>query len=516
MAHFQDMSIRRKLTLGMTAIAGAALLLSAMAVLGYESYTYRDAMVRQLVTLGDVVGQNSRAALAFSDAEAAGQILESLKSIPSVDAACLYDPGGRVFATYPRGNASAFPALQPGDQTAFQEGHLVIFHPIRQEGGLAGTVYLRADLKDLKQTLRWNLLFNLGLFCVLGLMVAAIAYRVQRYITAPLLDLAALARLVSDEKDYSVRSVSRGADEIGSLVEAFNNMLSQIQRRDDQLQEYHEHLEEQVSRRTGELVVSNEQLQEAKLRAEAMSRAKSAFLANMSHELRTPLNAILLYSELLGEDAEVQGRESDRMDLQRIHGSGQHLLRLINDILDLSKVEAGKMSLSMETVDLSILVQECLQTVQPLADKNGNTLSWDCAPGIPAFLGDTTKLRQALFNLLSNACKFTAKGSVDLHASTFQREGGTWIRITVRDTGIGMTEAQQERIFQEFTQAEESTSRRYGGTGLGLALSRKLCQLMGGDITVASELGKGSTFTLEIPAPPVAEGGNPAEEAPDD
>ncbi len=511
MVLFHDMSIRRKLTLGMTFIAGTALLLSALAVLGYETYSYRESMVRQLVTLGDVVGQNSRAALAFNDTVAAGQILESLKSIPAVDAACLYAPGGQVFATYPPGSASTFPALQAGDRAFFQDARLVIFHPIQQENGIAGTVYLRADLKDLKQTLRWNLIFNLGLFCVLGLMVVAIAFRVQRYITAPLLDLAALARRVSEEKDYTVRSVSRGADEIGSLVEAFNNMLSQIQRRDDQLREYHEQLEDQVACRTEELVLSNEQLREAKLKAEGMSRAKSAFLANMSHELRTPLNAILLYSELLEEDAQTQGRESERVDLLRIHSSGEHLLRLISDILDLSKVEAGKMSLAMEAVDLAILVQECVQTVQPLAEKNGNSLTWDCESGLPVFQGDATKLRQALFNLLSNACKFTELGSVELHAAAFQREGCPWIRIIVRDTGIGMTEAQQERIFQEFTQAEEHTSRRYGGTGLGLALSRKLCQLMGGDIEVASQLGKGATFTLEIPAPGPSAAGSPGE-----
>ena len=248
MIRFRDISIRRKLTLGMAFIAGLALLLSMLAVVSYQTYTYRGAMVRQLVTLGDVVGQNSRAALAFSDTEAGRQILESLQSIPAVRAACLYDPNGQVFATYSRDPALAFPALQPGDQAVFRDGHLLIFHPIKQESGLAGTVYLRADLRDLKQTLRWNLFFNLGLFCVLGLLAAGIAYRVQRYITAPLLDLADLARRVSDEKDYTVRSRSRGADEIGALVEAFNHMLSQIQTRDDQLQEYYEHLEDQVAR----------------------------------------------------------------------------------------------------------------------------------------------------------------------------------------------------------------------------------------------------------------------------
>jgi signal transduction histidine kinase len=504
MHRFQDISIRRKLTLGMTLVAGLALLLAALASLTYEAHSFRVSKVRQLTAIAEVIGQNSRAALAFNDPGSEVQILESLRGITGVERACVFDAGGRAFADYPAAPAAPAPAPPGGERFIFRNGSLEVFHEVRQESGLLGTVYLRSDLKDLWRAMTWNLFFNLLILAGLVLLAYWISHRFQGLITAPLLDLAMLARRVSEEKDYSVRAAGRGKDEIGSLVDAVNDMLREIQARDDRLLDYHEHLEDQVASRTEELLQSNQELLVAKQRAEEVSRAKSAFLANMSHELRTPLNAILLYSELLQEDAKEQERESDLTDLQRIHASGLHLLSLINDVLDLSKVEAGKMSLALEPVDLRNLVEECVQTIHPLAEKNGNTLHAAFPDRHPAFLGDATKLRQALFNLLANACKFTEKGRVDLRILPVQRGGAPWLRFEVQDSGIGMNPQQLERIFLEFTQAEEGTSKRFGGTGLGLTLSRRLCQLMGGDISVTSEPGQGSTFVLEIPAPPAA------------
>ncbi|HJU84629.1 MAG TPA: ATP-binding protein [Holophagaceae bacterium] len=513
MAAFRDLSIHRKLTVGMTFIAGVALLLSALAALGYGAYAFRVSKASQLGTLADVVGRNSQAALAFNDPHAAGQILDSLKAIHGLDRACVYDATGMPFAAFPEGAKAPLPRAPSAERTDFEGGRLVVVRQVRRGEELLGWVYLQEDLGDLRTALRWNILFNLILLITLGLLVLWISFRMQRYVTAPLLDLAQVARRVSEEEDYTVRAREGGRDEIGSLVEAFNSMLSQIQRRDDQLLEYREHLEDQVATRTEELLHSNRELLLAKQKAEEVSRAKSAFLANMSHELRTPLNAILLYTELLEEDAREQGRASELIDLQRIRGAASHLLTLINDILDLSKIEAGRMSLSLEPLDPRVLVEESLETIRPLADKSGNALAGRLAPDLATFIGDPTKLRQALFNLLSNACKFTENGSVSLEADFLPREGARWIRLRVRDTGIGMSTEQQERVFQEFTQAEESTSRRYGGTGLGLTLCRRLCQLMGGDVSVESSLGSGSTFTIEIPAPPPGRQGGEADHA---
>ncbi len=504
MGRFQDLSIRRKLTTGMTLVAGLALALAAAASLTYEALSFKAAKVRQLTTLAEVIGQNSRAALVFSDPGGATQILESLRGIPGVERACVFDASGRAFAVWPADRSGVAPPPPGGEAAALRGGALELYHEVRQEGGLLGTVYLRSGLADLWRALAWNLGFNLLILSGLVLLAMWASNRFQGLITAPLLALEGLARRVSEDKDYSVRADARGRDEIGSLVEAVNDMLREIQARDEQLKEYHEHLEDLVARRTEELLQSNQELMVAKERAEEVSRAKSAFLANMSHELRTPLNAILLYSELMQEDAEAQGRGSDVTDLKRIHASGLHLLSLINDVLDLSKVEAGRMSLSLEPVDLGSLVDECVQILEPLADKNGNTLQVSCPKDHPAFLGDPTKLRQALFNLLANACKFTERGRVELRVDPVAREEAPWLRFEVRDTGIGMTPEQLARIFQEFTQADEGTSKRYGGTGLGLTLSRRLCQLMGGDVSVRSAPGMGSTFTIEIPAPPAA------------
>jgi len=234
--------------------------------------------------------------------------------------------------------------------------------------------------------------------------------------------------------------------------------------------------------------------------AEEGTRAKSAFLANMSHELRTPMNAIIGYSEMLEEEFSEEGHDEYLPDIGKIRAAGKHLLSLINDILDLSKIEAGRMDLMLERFDLGQMVQETAATVQPLMNSQGVDFKTQVADDLGAVRTDLTKLRQALLNLLSNAAKFTHEGGVTLNAELFETEGDRWIRLAVSDTGIGIEAAKLERVFEEFTQADLSTTRQYGGTGLGLTISRRFCQMMGGDIIATSEVGKGSTFTIEIPA----------------
>jgi signal transduction histidine kinase/putative methionine-R-sulfoxide reductase with GAF domain len=284
---------------------------------------------------------------------------------------------------------------------------------------------------------------------------------------------------------------------------------------------------EEIQQKSRELEIVNRQLEEA-------NRHKSAFVANMSHELRTPLNAIIGYSEMVSEELEDLGQTDLVPDLARINAAGRHLLGLINNVLDLSKIEAGRMDLYLEDFDVETLVREVAAVVQPLVEKNGNTLVVDVAPSLGAMHADLTKVRQALFNLLSNAAKFTEQGTITLRvdraapssdptdltprppslagkgvpnpaavdvSSPFPaREGGRGVRFVVADTGIGMTEEQQAKLFQAFSQAEADTARRFGGTGLGLAISREFCRMMGGDITVQSVAGAGSTFTILLPA----------------
>src|SRR5438067_323270 len=319
---------------------------------------------------------------------------------------------------------------------------------------------------------------------VLGAALIAFLFssRLQRIISGPILSLAHTAKIVSEQKNYSVRAEKRTDDEIGFLIDRFNGMLSQIEEHEKEIQEV------------------NEQLVQSEQRARAATQAKSHFLANMSHELRTPLNAIIGYSEMLQEEAQDSGQESFIPDLKKINRSGRHLLDLINDVLDLSKIEAGKMELYLETFDVPNLLEDVSTTVQLLVQKNSNTLEVRCPANLGAMRADMTKVRQSLFNLLSNASKFTNNGKITLEAAReISPTKADWIVFRVSDTGVGMTPEQQDRVFEAFSQADASTARDFGGTGLGLTITKTFCRMMGGDVTLTSEPGKGTTFTIRLP-----------------
>jgi adenylate cyclase len=286
--------------------------------------------------------------------------------------------------------------------------------------------------------------------------------------------------------DLSQRIRIKTGDELEALADQFNDMAGR-------LQESYAGLEQKVEARTREVEEKSRQL-------EVASQHKSQFLASMSHELRTPLNAIIGLTEMMVTNAARFGTEKAAEPLRRVHRAGSHLLGLINQVLDLSKIEAGKLELSPDWVNLTSLINEVVDTARPLAEQNNNRLVVKGQENLGSLTVDPMRLRQILLNLLSNACKFTKQGEVSLLARKLVNEGN-WIEFSVSDTGIGLTPEQQAKLFEEFTQAESSTARRFGGTGLGLAITRRLARMMGGDVSVTSEAGKGSVFTVRLPSP---------------
>lgn len=331
-----------------------------------------------------------------------------------------------------------------------------------------------------------------GLFSLLGL-IGWIASQWAK----PIRELSEQARLLSQGEIATERLLPlvRRGDELGDLAKNFSEMSREIHDREKELRSLNENLTHLVHERTADLERAVVDAETAKEQAIEANRTKSAFLANMSHELRTPMNAIIGYSEMLIE--EVEDAEDGQMveDLAKIHAAGKHLLGLINDILDLSKIEAGRMTVYCETFSVSSTIKEITDTIQPLIKKNQNQLVVQASGNLGVMNSDLTKLRQLLFNLLSNASKFTEKGTITLDVV---RESDR-IRFVVSDTGIGMTEAQIDKLFQPFTQADASTTRKYGGTGLGLTISRRFCEMLGGSIDVKSQLGQGSQFIVTLP-----------------
>jgi signal transduction histidine kinase/CheY-like chemotaxis protein len=298
---------------------------------------------------------------------------------------------------------------------------------------------------------------------------------------------------------YLISVILLATAAIGTLLIVLTRGIGRLFERNTALQQSVAARTEELGRANRELQNLYAEAQRAKDEAEQANRTKSVFLANMSHELRTPLNAIIGYSEMLEEELKDIGEEGLLSDVGKIHAAGRHLLALINDILDLSKIEAGKMELFLETFSVAEMVRDVAATIRPLTEKNANRLVVECPDDLGEMRADLTKVRQTLFNLLSNATKFTDHGTVTLTVSRRPAPEGDRVVFEVRDTGIGMTPEQMEKLFQEFSQADSSTTRKYGGTGLGLAISRRFCRMMGGDILVASEWSKGSTFTVDLP-----------------
>jgi signal transduction histidine kinase len=395
------------------------------------------------------------------------------------------------------------PEAQQGDlkramEHVDQQGNTVVTLPLTMHGKeryaalahIQELDWLVLATLDPDAILGWPEMLAVGGVFLVAIALAALffAWLLSRYLVRPVEGLAHGAERVAAGA-YDLHLPETRSDEMGRVAGAFNDMARQVKA-------YTKDLEGKVQARTREL-------QEAKREAEEANEAKSMFLANMSHELRTPLNAVIGYSDMLREEAEHFGHQEFVPDLERIQSAGKHLLAMINDILDLSKIEAGKVELYFEDVDLCALFEEVESTVQPLVARKSNRLDVECPDAVGEIRTDRTRLRQILFNLLSNAAKFTEQGQITLQAWRVK----DWIAMAVSDTGIGMSEDQLEHLFEAFAQADASTTRNYGGSGLGMTITGHFTQMLGGEIHVDSTPGEGSTFTVWLPLEPPAEVG---------
>ena len=484
MALFRAASIKRKLTLVVMLTTTIALLVAAVQFVLNDLRDYRRRSINDLKILARITAANCASPLEYDDTNFAAEVLAPLQAKRNVLAAAVYK-NNKLFAPYlaPGQSTRILPAEAPPEGQQLEAGRVGVCRPVLKGSETLGSLYIDYDLSDAWARVGWNCAVVTAMLLISGTIAFLVSSRLQREISRPILDLARVANAISEKRDYSVRAVKESNDELGFLIDCFNGMLAKMEKHEKTLREV------------------NEQLAKSETRALAATEAKSQFLANMSHELRTPLNAIIGYSEMVQEELEEVGEKQFIPDLQKIHAAAKHQLGLINDILDLSKIEAGKVTVFVELFEVPKLIEEVATTVRPLVLKNGNRLEIDCPADLGSMRADQTKVRQILFNLLSNATKFTEHGAIRLRARREPPPDGRSERISfvISDTGIGMSPEQLGRLFQAFTQAEASTTRKYGGTGLGLTISKKFAEVMGGDVSVTSEQGKGSTFSVTLP-----------------
>jgi signal transduction histidine kinase len=457
----------------------------------YERYRVLDSMVHDLTVIGRIVGDRSTASLLFDDPRSAGENLSALRVKSVIASACIYTENGAIFTTYNANGADKpFPPAEVVSVHRFEGNSLVIFEPIVLEGRRIGSIYIRASLEEINSLWRQYLLATTLIIVGAGLAALYLSSRLQRVVSVPLSQVAEAARRVTQQKDYSVRVKKTSSDEIAVLVQAFNEMLETIESQNKELMENNKNLERRVDERTVELA-------DAKNRAEAADRLKSAFLATMSHELRTPLNSIIGFNGILLQGLSGPINPEQAKQMKMVRNSATHLLSLINDILDISKIEAGQLKVEPKPFELRESVSKAIQTIRPLAEKKGLEVNVQMAGQVGMLVSDQRRIEQILLNLLSNAVKFTETGSVSISCNV---EGDYYVtRIT--DTGMGIAREDIDKLFRPFQQIDTGLSRLQEGTGLGLSICKRLLELLNGSIRVDSEIGKGSCFSFSLPIP---------------
>ena len=503
---FYSRSIRKKLIVLLTATAALMVLLACATLWLYQLVHYRATLRTEESATAQLLANSSAPALLFDDEAAANETLSVLPADPRIESACLYDKHGAVVARFNAAKTSFRCPDAVSDVTYFARHYLIMVRPIHLQGELVGQLFLRVSLTEMYELLVHFAEMGFFVLMISTIFALCLSSFLEQFISQPIIHLTEIATQVSHDGDYLVRATRGSEDETGLLIDQFNLMMGRIQEREAELESARHDLEGKVLERTSDLrteiaerKVIERDLEGARMTAEQSNRAKSAFLANMSHELRTPLNAIIGYSEMLYEDAASSGLSGMSEDLQKVLRSARHLLTLISDILDLSKIEAGQMQLFLEPVSSMDLLQELASTADMLAKRNGNTFVVVEPVWRGEIMVDPLRFRQCLLNLIGNACKFTEDGTVSISVAQQLDERDSWILWNIRDTGVGITPENRAKLFKTFSQVDSSATRRFAGSGLGLAISDQLCRAMGGYISVESELDHGSTFTIHIP-----------------
>ncbi len=504
MGLFRNASIKRKLQM-VILVTGLSVGLICMGyvvwVKIFEGFFDKQT---ELETISAITAIHSSAALVFHDPGAAEETLRALRAKPSILAARILDADGALFAQYlsPAARSGVWAETAPAGPVGGTTGTIFseimeVSQPVMMNDQVIGTLVLLRDLREAHAEMLAEIGVALTVLMLLLIAAMAVSSRLQREVSKPILDLVETANEVTRSKDYRVRAVKYGDDELGTLVDGFNEMLAQIEEQDRRLAEYRENLEDQVRSRTGELQEAMDQAFLLADRAEEANLAKSQVLANMSHEIRTPMNGVLGMTELLLQS----GLSTEqRRYAQTVNTSGKALLTIINDILDFSKIEAGKLKLEVEDFDLGRLTEEVAELFAAQALAKNLEFAVLVAPEVPALLhGDPGRLRQILSNLVGNAVKFTSQGEVAIRLQVIEQSAAkARLRFSVADSGIGIAPEISKHLFQPFTQADGSSTREFGGTGLGLAISRELVEMMGGNIGYRQRVAGGTEFWFEV------------------
>ncbi|WP_426322857.1 ATP-binding protein [Pseudoduganella sp. R-43] len=479
-------SVRIKLILTALATTFVALVVTTVTMLVYDLQSFQQGWIDDLTTQAELVATASAPALSFNDPRAARQNLGLLRVRPQIEAGAIYAANGALFASYvhARSEISALPQKPGPLGYSIEGGHMVVTHPIVEEGERIGTVYLSASYRLLDRVQSYALIL-LGVMLGSLLLAAVVAHRLQQAITRPLLAMTDVARAVMQRRDYSLRVGERASGEIGTLVDAFNDMLAEIARRANALQDANLTLEHEMTVRQG--------AERALLLAD---RRKDEFLATLAHELRNPLAPIRTGLDIMRINASDQvACERARSIMER---QLKQMVRLVDDLLDVSRINTGKLAIRREQLMLQDVVNDALELARPFIAAQGHTLHVQVPEQAVYLVGDATRLAQVISNLLHNAAKYTARGgSIALEAEAHAGQ----VELRVRDNGIGISSAMLHAIFEMFIQADSSLERSTAGLGVGLSLARKLVELHGGSIRADSAgEGQGSTFIVTLPA----------------